>query len=65
MYGEGTGVPHNFKKALTWLLIPSMNGNKNALSLKKNYEGKLTPLRIKEASRIAAEWVQRQRNKAE
>lgn len=57
MYHTGIGVPQNNVIAHKWFNLAGMNGDAAGDSLKTTTEREMTPQEVKEAEKLAKEWM--------
>jgi TPR repeat protein len=56
MYAAGEGVPRDYVRAHKWLNLSAARGNNFAIKYRDNIAGRMTPVQIAEAQKLAREW---------
>jgi len=57
MYSTGRSVPIDYVTAHKWFNLAAMNGNKDAIRLRREIAAEMTPGEIAAAQRAARDWM--------
>ena len=59
MYALGTGVPEDYVRAYAWSNIAAASGGEDAIELRDDLRGHMTPSQIAEAQKLSTEIFER------